>query len=211
MSVEQGEPQFRLASQSPRRAALLHEAGYWFVQQTPPFDDPAEPEAASAQAVEALAMRLAEEKARSLAEASAGELLILAADTICVDHEGFLVGKPRDRDHARQILLRFMGQAHQVVTGVALLPEKGKAVVFADSAMVALSRLEEAQLDTYLDSDQWTGKAGGYNLFDRQHAGWPILTAGDPTTIVGLPMRRVQPALAAFGIHPGGALRSEEA
>lgn len=211
MSVSQRQPQFRLASQSPRRAALLHEAGYHFTQQTPPFDDPAEPDAASMATVEELATRLAREKAQSLAEQSPGALLILAADTICVDHEGFLVGKPRDRDHARQILLRFMGQAHQVITGVALWPAQGEAVVFADSATVALSRLKEEQLDTYLDSDQWAGKAGAYNLFDRQQAGWPLLTVGDPTTIVGLPMRRLAPALASFDIHPCPPYRSDRA
>lgn len=196
------EPQFRLASHSPGRAALLHNAGYTFRQQTPPFQDPDQPDSQPNLDPADLTTRLALQKAQSLADAKPGPLLIVAADTVCVDHRGYLIGKPADRDHARLILKRFVAAIHRVVTGVALLRPDHRPITFADSATVALAHLTNRQLDQYLETDLWQGKAGAYNLFERQNAGWPILTIGDPSTIVGLPMARLAAALARFDIHP---------
>ena len=75
-------------------------------------------------------------------------------------------------------------------------------VTFADSATVRFDRVNDAQLDRYLDTDQWRGKAGGYNLYDRQAEGWPISVTGDPTTVVGLPMAKLRPVLAKHGVSP---------
>ena len=51
--------------------------------------------------------------------------------------------------------------------------------------------LYDASLERYLDSGQWQGKAGAYNLLDRMNAGWPLTYEGDPTTIMGLPMNQL--------------------
>jgi len=201
-SPSNNQPQFRLASQSPRRAALLHTAGYIFTQQHPPFDDPPTPEFEEDLAAAEIATRLAVRKAQSLANAKPAPLLTLAADTLCVDEAGGLIGKPVDVHDARAILQSFIGKTHRVVTGVALLPADAAPVTFADSATVAINQLEDGELEQYLESKSWEGKAGAYNLFERQSAGWPILTIGDPTTIVGLPMDRLTAALAEFDIHP---------
>lgn len=183
-----------LASQSPRRAELLREAGLVFEQMSPPFADPDQPEDEALDA-EGHAMDLALAKARSLAAVVAGEALILAADTLCVDRDNRLVGKPRDRDHARAMLTGFVNSDHAVVTGVALmwagLSMPREPSVFADRAVVSFGAISAEQIERYLELDQWRGKAGGYNLFDRQRAGWPIRVTGDPTTVVGLPMRRL--------------------
>lgn len=197
-----------LASQSPRRAELLAEAGFVFEQRSPPFADPDQPprhlrgdEAA------AYAASLAEQKAQSLAEVLLAEaelpgpVVILAADTICVDDAGALVGKPRDRADARQMVAGFFEAAHRVLTGVALLrvSESGhEPQSFADTATVRFGTISSAQLDAYIATEDWQGKAGGYNLFDRQAAGWPIEVAGDPTTVVGLPMRRLIPLIESI-------------
>ena len=66
---------------------------------------------------------------------------------------------------------------------------------FADVAVVRFGAVSEQQLVTYLATEEWQGKAGGYNLFDRQSAGWPIEVEGDPATVVGLPMKRLIPML----------------
>jgi len=194
-----------LASQSPRRSELLREAGLAFEQMSPPFTDPDQPEDESLDA-EQHAMELALAKARSLAAVVAGPALILAADTLCVDHDNRLVGKPRDRDHARAMLTRFVNSDHAVVSGIALLAVGDTApaepVVFADRAVVSFGLLAAEAIEQYLDLNQWQGKAGGYNLFDRQAAGWPITVVGDPNTVVGLPMKRLIETLRGLLASP---------
>ncbi len=97
----------------------------------------------------------------------------------------------------------FANNTHAVITGVALLAEgMDEPQAFADQAHVTLGPMNGVQLDEYLNSDQWQGKAGGYNLFDRRDAGWPLTVHGDETTVVGLPMRRIVPALAKLNILP---------
>ncbi len=195
-----------LASQSPRRAQLLTEAGFVFEQRSPPFADPDQPPGhLKGDEAEGYAKSLAVQKAKSLAEALSADgplpgVLILAADTICVDDAGALVGKPRDRSHAGQMIRSFMNTSHRVISGVALLrvaagQASHGAESFADTTTVAFGSIGDEQLDAYLSTDDWQGKAGGYNLFDRQAAGWPIEVDGDPATVVGLPMRRLIPML----------------
>lgn len=186
-----------LASQSPRRAQLLAEAGLSFEQRSPPYADPDQPpEHLRGHEAEDYAVSLAEQKAKSLADTLPSEepALILAADTICVDDAGQLVGKPRDRSHAQQMIRSFIETEHRVITGVALLrlgESDRELQSFADTAVVRFGSISDEQLDTYLATNDWQGKAGGYNLFDRQDAGWPIKVDGDPTTVVGLPMIRL--------------------
>jgi septum formation protein len=188
-----------LASQSPRRKQLLAEAGFDFEQRSPPFADPDQPAAhLYGHEAEAYAESLALQKAQSLAPKIDGQALILAADTICVDDVGELVGKPHDREHARQMVRSFIQAEHRVITGVALLFVGADVTTiesFADTAFVRFGSVGDEQLDDYLATDDWQGKAGGYNLFDRQAAGWPIDVVGDPTTVVGLPMARLAPIL----------------
>jgi len=189
-------PPLILASQSPRRARLLREAGLAFEQRSPPFEDPDQPpDELTGDQAEQYAIALAQRKAASLAETIDPPRLILAADTICIDDQGRLVGKPIDRDDAERMLRAFVNTTHRVVTGVALLRVSAEseawACAFADTAMVSFGAINDDALRRYLATDDWRGKAGGYNLFDRRDAGWPIDVTGDPSTVVGLPMRRL--------------------
>ncbi|MEZ6191532.1 MAG: Maf family protein [Phycisphaerales bacterium] len=198
-------PTLILASRSPRRAQLLRDAGFAFEQAAPPFNDPPQPDQSHPGPPSALAAYLAEQKALSLHPylQQHPKALILAADTICVTDAGQLIGTPTDRDDARRMIQQFINQTHAVVTGVALLTINMDApLTLADETHVALGPLNSAQLDEYLDSNTWQGKAGAYNLFERQHAGWPLTVTGDPTTVVGLPMQKLLPALAKLGLKP---------
>lgn len=198
-------PSLILASQSPRRAQLLAEAGFVFEQRSPPFEDPDQPSNdLNGYEAKDYACDLAMQKAQSLVdllatESKAAGAVILAADTICVDDAGALVGKPRNSDHAKAMIQSFIEAEHRVLTGVAMLHVgedcEQHMVSFADTATVRFGSVTDEQLDAYLATDDWQGKAGGYNLFDRQAAGWPIKVAGDPTTVVGLPMERLMPML----------------
>ena len=194
-------PPLILASRSPRRATLLKEAGFRFTQADPTFEDPPKPDDDGSTPATQVAAELARQKA--LSTPAPDGALVLAADTICVDDYGKLIGKPLDAENAREMIKRFTNRSHQVITGVAIwMAGENDVYAFADSATVRLGTLSRVQLDEYLNTDQWQGKAGGYNLFDRQAAGWPLTVTGDPSTVVGLPMQRVAPALAERGIVP---------
>lgn len=181
-----------LASRSPRRRALLREHGVEHESLHPGFEDGVlEPtQVPPEQWVAALAYL------KASAGASRPEALgrlVIGADTTCV-REGKMLGTPRDVREAEAILRGLMGGEHRVLTGVALVvrTERGeRRRVFVDSARVRLGVLEEGVLRTYLLSGGWEGKAGAYNLAERLEAGWPLEYEGDPTTIMGLPMRRL--------------------
>lgn len=186
-----------LASQSPRRTMLLTEAGVVFEAVKPPFDDPPHPQDTGATPAE-IAMQLSLQKAlsvRTIRPYSA----IIAADTLIVMPDQSLAGTPVTVDQAKQMIRQMLNTAHGVVTGVTLLiPGKTTPIQFADQAMVMLGNIPDSQLNDYLATGHWQGKAGGYNLFDRQKAGWPVTVEGDETTVVGLPMRMLMEHLDRF-------------
>ncbi len=146
---------------------------------------------------------------------------VLGADTL-VAHKGGILGKPRDAADARVMLTRLMNDRHDVLTGVALLPARESPAParggiageksLVDRAVSHLGPLTPEQLDSYIASGQWAGKAGAYNLEERAAAGWPIRAEGDPTCVVGLPMRAIEPWLRAFrGAGPGTSLQGAAA
>lgn len=183
-----------LASRSPRRRALLEGAGISHVCQTPAFDDAVlKPGNATPRG---WVMSLAFLKAWAAAREGA-EGLILGADTACV-LDGELIGTPRDHAEAAGMIRSFSGREHEVVTGVALVdPLTGRRSMFADSAMVTMGEIGEEEIERYVSTGGWRGKAGAYNLSERLEAGWPITYEGDPETIMGLPTRLVVRALRA--------------
>ncbi|MEX0886179.1 MAG: Maf family protein [Phycisphaeraceae bacterium] len=198
-------PRLVLASRSPRRARLLREAGYAFVQLASPFDDAGVIDARAGDAAREVAVELALRKARALAATLEPGRVVLGADTLCMGVDGTLLGQPATREAAAAMLRGFRGRTHAMVTGVSLVVtgDGGRVDAFADRAEVTIGALPDAELEAYLDTEAWRGKAGGYNLVDRQAAGWPIEVAGDPTTVVGLPMARLAAALAKMGVGVG--------
>lgn len=203
--VGDGRPRLLLASRSPRRRALLNDFGVRHVAEHPGFDDATlvpgrvSPE----QWVAALAYLKASAGVDMVPRSSDGSSdYVLGADTLCVKH-GHILGTPMDADEARGILRELAGGEHRVLTGVAIIEvrngEQVRRHVFTEQARVKLGVLSEEQIEEYVASGAWAGKAGAYNLAERLEAGWPIEYAGDPTTIMGLPMRALVPRLRKVG------------
>ena len=188
-----------LASTSPRRRSMLAESPWPIEVLSPTIDDGdlSPGEGTPEEWVEALAWL----KARSVLDVlhetrePGSPCTVLGADTICVDGAR-LLGQPADEREARSMLEGFMDTAHDVLTGACLVacPE-GHRLLFHDRAVVRWGSVSTEDLDAYLDSGLWRGKAGGYNLIERIEAGWPIECEGDPATVMGLPMRRLQELL----------------
>ncbi|MDX2146685.1 MAG: Maf family protein [Planctomycetota bacterium] len=130
----------------------------------------------------------------------AQDYFVLGADTTCV-LEGRSLGTPVDADEARAMLEAFRGKAHEVITGVAILDlATGKRHLFADRATVTLGDLSGPEIDEYVASKDWQGKAGAYNLSERLKAGWPLSFEGEPSTIMGLPIKLVVAKLRSLGV-----------
>jgi len=185
-----------LASRSPRRIEILQREGVQFQSIEADVDDEATPPAGDPRSV---AKELALSKARAVSAAHALQCqgaFVIGADTIC-HHRGVSVGKARDRDEARQILFQMMDGAHTVVTGIAIIHD-GDARTFVDEAIVRLQPVSDAQIELYLQSDGWQGKAGAYDIEERQRAGWSMQCDGDTDTVGGLPWRRVREAIEGW-------------
>ncbi len=183
-----------LASSSPRRAALLRAAGYVFEVVPPRVDEPAgvQPDVTPAQQAEALSYFKAAAVARDRNAA-----LVLAADTIVVLHDR-VFGKPADADDARRILASLAGTTHQVITGLTLLDcASGRRIITHDRSSVTLRRFEPGELDAYIRSQAWRGKAGAYGIQDRADAFLTRLE-GSYSNVVGLPLELLEDSIAAL-------------
>ena len=187
-----------LASASPRRRELLEEAGWRFVVDPARIDEDAAP--ANLLPAE-LARFLALEKARIVAARHPDDV-VLAADTV-VAFGDTPVGKPADADDARDILRLLSGTTHIVITGVAVVRrasgfEQARWVM----SSVRMRCLTEGQIEAYIATGQWQGKAGAYGIQDRD----PFVTrvAGSHTNVVGLPMEAVGPMLRQAGASLDG-------
>ncbi len=191
-------PRVHLASNSPRRRELLAGAGIEFNAAHPGLDDGQL--AAGSIDPERWVMALAYLKAASAwrSGSTPGASVVLGADTIVVQ-DGQTFGQPTDADDARRMLMAMRDADHDVLTGVALIDARtGLREIFADRALVHVGHISDDEIELYVASGLWRGKAGGYNLSERLAAGWPITFEGDPGTIMGLPMQTLPDRLRAF-------------
>jgi septum formation protein len=189
-----------LASRSPRRRLLLEQAGVAAEIDPPPLDDAdLRPGAGTPRG---WVLALAHLKSRAAAECSSlgGERLILAADTIVAKGDA-IIGQPRDATEAAQIVRTLRTGRHCVLTGVSLLDlATGAQDLFFDEALVEVGEIDDRTIEQYVESGDWRGKAGAYNLTERLAAGWPIRVSGDPATVMGLPISRLLPRLTRLGV-----------
>lgn len=198
MPIEHAKPRtLVLASASPRREQLLREAGYDFLVQPSRLREPDDVlEVPAVELAEALSFFKAREVAEMFPEAT-----VLGADTV-VSAGGAIFGKAADVDDARRILRKLMRTPQEVITGVTLYCEaRRERIITHDVTGVTMSPMSEAQLEAYLQSGQWQGKAGAYGIQDHDDQFVERLE-GSFTNVVGLPMELVCSLLAAWGHTP---------
>jgi septum formation protein len=191
-----------LASASPRRRELLQTLVPRFDVRTCPYAEPeAKPAAVSARR---WAEALAYFKARAVAESSPGNL-VLGADTVvtCEEH---LLGKPRDIADARRMLLLQAGRRCDVITGVCLVcVNENPRRLFGSDVTAVWMRDARPEIEAYLESGDWAGKAGAYGIQDSADR-LIERTDGSFTNVVGLPLELVCQLLQRVrsGAWPGG-------
>lgn len=178
--------QFILASGSPRRRELLSGLGLDFTVQPSGAEEPIDPSLSPQLTVERLSLL----KAADVAAAQTGQALVLGADTI-VWLDGQILGKPRDADNARQMLMRLSGKTHSVFTGISVVRvSDGKCVSVCEQTQVRFRALSEEDISRYLATGEPLDKAGAYGIQGR---GALLIERidGDYFNVVGLPLCRL--------------------
>ena len=176
------EYDFILASSSPRRLALLSQAGISPKRVESP--DVTE-EREKGETPLAYVRRMARTKASAVASRYAGEN-VLAADTIVVMGDR-IFAKTDDAEKAKQTLLMLSGRRHRVITAVCLVDKNGKERIRHSVSHVRFKRLSHNELAEYLASGEWRGKAGSYAVQGRAEC-FVREIIGSYSNIVGLPL-----------------------
>ena len=202
MTMAPARPRLVLASGSPRRLALLAQIGVepdWVlpseIDEQPRRDE----------TPRALAERLAAEKAEASAALAAGDAglhgaLTLAADTVVAVGRRVLP-KCATQAEAETCLGLLSGRGHRVYTGVALATAAGILRRRLVETRVRFKRLSGEEIDAYLRSGEWRGKAGGYAIQGLAGA-FVVRIVGSYTNVVGLPLAETAALLNGEGYHP---------
>ncbi len=185
-----------LASQSPRRSELLTQAGIAFEVVPADVDEIIDPALSIQENIKALAALKASWVAKNNTDA-----FVLGADTVVV-LDNKIIGKPRDRQDAQQILSRLSGKTHQVVTGYAIITPEPKTLSDTVTSLVSFHTLTQETIENYIDSSEPMDKAGAYAI---QGLGKKLVSGyeGSYTNIVGLPVEEVLHCLKRAGFNPG--------
>ncbi len=181
-----------LASASPRRLDLLKQIGVTPDSVAPTNIDET-PIAGELPRLHAL--RLAQEKAQA-AQGDA-QTLILAADTV-VGVGRRILPKTETETEARDCLELMSGRAHRVFTAVALKKPGGALTSRLVDARLRFKRLSAAEIDVYIQSGEWRGKAGGYAVQGRARA-FVLELQGSYSAVVGLPLYETAALLEGAG------------
>ena len=192
--------QLVLASGSPRRIELLQQAG---IEPYRVFPADIDETPQTAEHPRSLAKRLSKEKAeKALASLSKeagweGDAYILAADTVVAVGRRILP-KADLLDEASNCLRLLSGRSHRVYTGLCLITPGGKARQKLVETRVRFKRLSREELESYLASGEWRGKAGGYAV--QGLAGtFVVKLVGSYTNVVGLPLYETVSLLTGEG------------
>lgn len=176
-----------LASKSPRRQELLKLMGFNFSVELKEVDEtypeglkPAE-----------IAQYVSEKKASAFG--SVKDTIVITADTI-VALESEILGKPRDRAHAQEMLHKLAGRRHEVYTGVTLLSSR-QTISFYDVTEVYCKEVAEQEIDYYIDHYKPYDKAGSYGVQDWWGLAVVKRIQGSYTNVMGLPTEKLYEAL----------------
>jgi MAF protein len=190
-----------LASTSPFRRQLLERLGLPFLTAAPQTDETRH----TGETPEALVVRLAEAKARAVAEEYPAALIIGSDQVACID--GAILGKPGGRAAAIAQLQRASGRGVQFYTGLCLLnTAAGRSHSACERFQVDFRPLNAAQIEGYLDREQPFNCAGSFKSEGLGIALFERLLGEDPNALIGLPLIRLVSLLAEEGVDVLGGV-----
>lgn len=180
-----------LGSASPRRLELLAQIGV-----VPDAVQPADVDETplKAELPRPYAARIAREKAAAV-QADPDDIVLCADTTVALGRR--IMGKPADAGEAAAYLVALGGRRHQVITALAL--RRGERFWTREvTCVVRMKRLSDLELNAYLASGEWQGKAGGYGIQGLAGAFIPWIS-GSFTAVVGLPVAETAALLVTAG------------
>jgi septum formation protein len=186
--------QIILASISPRRRQVFKFLGLKFKSVDSGYKEIVKKSLKPAELVKFLALGKAKAAAKKYPKA-----VIIAADTMIV-FKGKVIGKPKSKKDAEQMLNNFSGKSNLVITGTVILDAASKQVIVTVAeTKIYFKKLSAHHINSYIESGEPFDKAGGYN---PQGAGFGLIKniEGDFTNSLGLPMTQVFNALKKLGI-----------
>jgi septum formation protein len=189
--MTEAAPRLVLASQSPRRAELIGRLGLEPEIIPADLDETYLP----GETPEVHAERLAREKALAIAVARP-EALVVGYDTIVVI-DGDVLGKPRDREHAVEMLMRLGGREHEVCTGIAVA-HGGHVESGLERVQVRFRPLTRALCEAYVATGEPMDKAGAYGIQGYGSANVEGIV-GDYFAVMGLPVVRMLKLIERHG------------
>lgn len=185
-----------LASESPRRKEILGNTNLKFEVIKSDIDEVILPEESPCQVV----MRLAYEKSMDIAYNNKNKLIIGADTIVCLDN--IILGKPKDKLDAIEMIKKLSGRTHQVITGISLINlDANKKIIDYVVSNVKFKNLSHEDIMDYIQTNESLDKAGAYGI-----QGYGALLVeeikGDYFNIVGLPISKLSDLLKKhFGIN----------
>ena len=178
-----------LASASPRRRTIFKDLNIDAEIILPNVDENIEKEGVPPEIyTQELALLKGSAAAKQVIRKDGVIYLVVSADTV-VMYDGEIIGKPKDRENAKEMLCRFSGNTHEVVTGICLWKLDGKndrcACAFCKTK-VKFKNLSESEIESYLDTGEYKDKAGAYGIQGRGGA-FVEKIDGDYFNVVGFP------------------------
>jgi septum formation protein len=184
-----------LASSSPRRQELLASIGLFphkivspCIDETPLKNEKIRP----------YVQRIALLKARAV-HAQSPDDYVLAADT-AVELGGKIILKAQNQEEARTLMTRLSGRRHRVYTGVCVISPEAKEVCRVVLTRLSLKRLTHEELEDYLVSEEWEGKAGAYSI-QGKGGKFVKFISGSYSNVVGLPLYETNALLTGLGFR----------
>jgi len=186
-----------LASASPRRKKLLEHLDIPFEVHPSTVDESYDPKLSPKKIVQNLALRKAQDISKRYFEA-----LVIGADTIVVFKDGVLE-KPKDKEHARRMLLELNDQTHKVYTGVALCKTDDQnniteTTTFVETTEVTFGDINIRDINRYVASGAPMDKAGAYGIQDDYGAIFVKRINGDYYNVVGFPLHSFYNVMSSF-------------
>lgn len=182
-----------LASKSPRRKELLEKCNVSFICDPADIDETLKKDIPLKDAIQELSLR----KAKATLERHP-DCLVIGSDTIVVLNDEVL-GKPKDRDEAFDMLKNLQGNTHHVITGIAFVSEER---TFTDVSIseVTFAKMSDEEINEYISTGECDDKAGAYGI---QGFGGKYITNidGDYYSIMGLPLNKVYEELKNISLY----------
>lgn len=180
-----------LASSSPRRKELLELHKIDFIVDFQAIDEVLDENLALPLRLE----KLAYQKALPISLKYPQDIVIGADTMVCLDKR--MLGKAKDRQEAFNMLKQLSKQIHNVYSAIAII-NNGKVSTYHDKTKVTFKDLTDQEINDYLDTDEWQGKAGSYAI---QGIGKCLVAKveGNIETVIGLPVNLIEEYLKQIG------------